>query len=65
MSFDTNIIWRRGDGAMPEHVKYIVEAAQNELVHGHSFRSMERTNMTRTISSREKYSASQTQLNKK
>ena len=32
MSFDTNVIWRRGDGAMPEHVKCVVEAAQNELV---------------------------------
>ena len=32
MNFNANIIWRRGDGTMPEHVKYIVEAAQNELL---------------------------------
>jgi len=32
LNFNANIIWRRGDGTMPEHVKYIVEAAQNELL---------------------------------
>jgi len=32
LSFDVNVIWRRGDGAMPEHVKCVVEAAQNELL---------------------------------
>ena len=32
MSLDTNVIWRRGDGAMPEHAKCVVEAAQNELL---------------------------------
>jgi len=32
LSLDANVIWRRGDGAMPDHVKYVVEAAQNELL---------------------------------
>ena len=32
MSTDTKVIWRKGDGAMPEHVKCVVVAAQNELM---------------------------------
>ena len=32
MSVNTNVIWRRGEGAIPEHAKYVVEAAQNELL---------------------------------
>ena len=32
MNIDANVIWRRGDGAMPEHVKRVVEAAQSELL---------------------------------
>jgi len=32
LSFDVNVIWRKGDGAMPEHAKCVVEAAQNELL---------------------------------
>ena len=32
MSNETNVIWRRGDETMPEHAKYVVEAAQDELL---------------------------------
>ena len=32
MNLDVNVIWCRGDGAMPKHAKYVVEAAQNELI---------------------------------
>jgi len=32
LNTDVNVIWRRGDDAMPEHAKRVVEAAQNELL---------------------------------
>ena len=32
MTEDVNVIWRRGDGEMPEKVKRIVNAAQGELL---------------------------------
>ena len=32
MSSDVNVIWRRGDGEMPEKVKHVVKAAQDELL---------------------------------
>jgi len=32
MSSDVNVVWRRGDGEMPEKVKYVVKAAQDELL---------------------------------
>ncbi|MDR2712638.1 MAG: hypothetical protein LBB91_05935 [Clostridiales bacterium] len=32
MSSDANVIWRRGDGEMPEKVKHVVKAAQDELL---------------------------------
>ena len=32
MSYDINIIWRKGEGAIPERAKCVVEAAQNELL---------------------------------
>jgi hypothetical protein len=32
LNTDVNVIWRRGDGMMPEHVKRVVEAAKNELL---------------------------------
>ena len=32
MNSDVNIIWRRGDGEMPEKVKHVVKAAQDEIL---------------------------------
>ena len=32
MSSVANIIWSKGDGAMPEHAKRVVVSAQNELL---------------------------------
>ena len=32
MTEDVNVIWRRGDGEMPEKVKRIVNAAHDELL---------------------------------
>ena len=32
MSSETNVIWHRVEGTMPEHVKCVVEAAQNKLM---------------------------------
>jgi len=32
MNFNSNVIWRKGDGEMPEHAKRIVESAQDELL---------------------------------
>ena len=32
MNFNPNVIWRKGDGEMPEHAKRIVESAQDELL---------------------------------
>ena len=32
MSNDTNVIWRKGDGEMPERAKKIVEEGQAELL---------------------------------
>ena len=32
MSSDVNVVWRRGDGEMPEKVKHVVRAAQDELL---------------------------------
>ena len=32
MSAEVNVIWRRGDGGMPDKVKHIVNAAQDELL---------------------------------
>ena len=32
MNMDTNVIWKKNDGAMPEHVRRVVETAQNELM---------------------------------
>ena len=32
MSAEVDIIWRRGDGDMPEKVKHVVNAAQDELL---------------------------------
>jgi len=32
MNVDTEVIWRRGDFEMPENIKYVVKAAQNELL---------------------------------
>jgi len=32
MNLNSNIIWRKGDGEMPEHAKRIVESAQDELL---------------------------------
>jgi len=32
MKSNLNIIWKKGDDAMPEHAKHVVEAAQNELL---------------------------------
>jgi len=32
MNPDVNVIWRRGDGEMPEKVKHVVKAAQDELL---------------------------------
>ena len=32
MNLNSNVIWRKGDGEIPEHAKYVVEAAQDELL---------------------------------
>ena len=32
MNGEVNVIWRKGDGEMPEKVKNIVNAAQDELL---------------------------------
>jgi len=32
MSSDVNVIWKKGDGDMPEKAKRIVDAAQGELL---------------------------------
>ena len=32
MNLDSNVIWRKGDGEIPEHAKRIVESAQDELL---------------------------------
>ena len=32
MNVDAEVIWRRGDLEMPENIKYVVTAAQNELL---------------------------------
>jgi len=32
MSSDVNVIWKRGDGEMPDKVQYVVEAARDELL---------------------------------
>jgi len=32
MNFNSNIIWRKGDGKIPEHAKRVVESAQDELL---------------------------------
>lgn len=32
MSDDVKVIWRKGDGDVPEKVKHVVEAAQGELL---------------------------------
>jgi type II secretory pathway component PulC len=32
MSDEVNVIWRKGEGEMPEKVKRVVEAAQDELL---------------------------------
>jgi len=31
MSSDVSVVWRRGDGKMPEKVRHVVKAAQDEL----------------------------------
>jgi len=32
MNLNSNVIWRKGDGKMPEHAKRVVESAQDELL---------------------------------
>ena len=32
MNLNSDIIWRKGDGKMPEHAKRVVESAQDELL---------------------------------
>jgi len=32
MNSDVNVIWRKGEGDMPEKVKHVVSAAQDELL---------------------------------
>ena len=32
MNVDAELIWRRGDFEIPENIKYVVKAAQNELL---------------------------------
>jgi hypothetical protein len=32
MNKDVNVIWRQGDNMMPHKAKYVVEAAQGELL---------------------------------
>ena len=32
MSSDFNVVWRRGDDEMPENVRHVVKAAQDELL---------------------------------
>ena len=32
MNFNSNVIWRKGDGEMPEHAKRAVKSAQDELL---------------------------------
>ena len=32
MSHDASVIWRKGQGEIPEHAKRVVEAAQDELL---------------------------------
>ena len=32
MNFESNIIWRKGDGEMPKHARHVVRAAQDELL---------------------------------
>ena len=32
MSVEVDVIWRKGDGEMPEKIKHIVNAAQDELL---------------------------------
>jgi len=32
MSSEVSVIWRRGDGEMPEKVRHVVKAAQDELL---------------------------------
>jgi len=32
MDLNTNVIWRKGDGEIPEHAKRVVESAQDELL---------------------------------
>jgi len=32
MNSDVEVIWRRGDADMPENVKHVVKAAQDELL---------------------------------
>jgi len=32
MSSDVKVIWKRGDGEMPDKVKHVVEAARDELL---------------------------------
>ena len=32
MSAEVNVIWKRGDGEMPDKAKYVVEAARDELL---------------------------------
>ena len=32
MNTEVNVIWRKGDGEMPEKAKHIVSAAQDELL---------------------------------
>lgn len=29
---EVNVIWKKGDGEMPEKARYVVEAAQSELL---------------------------------
>ena len=32
MNPNSNVIWRKGDGKIPERAKYVVEAAKDELL---------------------------------
>ena len=32
MNLNSNVIWRKGDGEIPDHAKRIVESAQDELL---------------------------------
>ena len=32
MNVNSNVIWRKGDGEMPEHAKRVVESAHDELL---------------------------------